>query len=211
MIINPYNGFLCFGNTTYSGPWLVPGFAQKPVKTLFSVFSRRYGIVAVRHETERQYSEVAINKIATYFDVFTFDAEKPELARWTGKYPDVQAETYIKVLCNGCSIESVERAFWLAHMDIPAPMPSSSNNGHGVCSIGYSKRDGKWYGWSHRAVCGFERGDVVKEGDCTNSSGWTEAYLEDHPEQDLSLPVGFEAKCMADCKRMAIAFAEAVG
>ena len=36
---------------------------------------------------------------------------------------------------------------------------------HGVCSIGKSLKDGKWYGWSHRAIFGFGIGDVVKEGD----------------------------------------------
>lgn len=24
-----------------------------------------------------------------------------------------------------------------------------------VCSVGYCKREGKWYGWSHRAIYGF--------------------------------------------------------
>ncbi len=58
---------------------------------------------------------------------------------------------------------------------------------------------------------GFGIGDVVKEGDCTNSSGWTEEYLIQHPECSLALPVGFEAKTLKDAKRMAIAFAESVG
>jgi len=79
-----------------------------------------------------------------------------------------------------------------------------------TCSIGKSIKDGKWYGWSHRAIYGFEIGDKVKEGDCTASSGWTEEYIKDHPEEDLSLPVGFEAKTEEDCKRMAIAFADSV-
>jgi len=26
----------------------------------------------------------------------------------------------------------------------------------GVCSIGFSLKDGKWYGWSHRAIYGFK-------------------------------------------------------
>lgn len=26
--------------------------------------------------------------------------------------------------------------------------------------------DGKWYGWSHRAIYGFKVGDKVKKGDC---------------------------------------------
>jgi len=35
-----------------------------------------------------------------------------------------------------------------------------------VCSIGYSVKDGKWYGWSHRAIFGFEIGSKCKPGDC---------------------------------------------
>ena len=34
---------------------------------------------------------------------------------------------------------------------------------HGV---GYSPKDGKWYGWSHRAICGFKIGSTCKRGDC---------------------------------------------
>ena len=79
-----------------------------------------------------------------------------------------------------------------------------------VCCIGFSGRDQKWYGWSHRAIYGFKIGDVAAEGDCVCSSGWTDAYLAEHPEDDLSLPVGFEAKTLDDAKRMAIAFAESV-
>jgi hypothetical protein len=32
---------------------------------------------------------------------------------------------------------------------------------HSVASIGKSEADGKWYGWSHRAVYGFKAGDKV--------------------------------------------------
>jgi len=34
---------------------------------------------------------------------------------------------------------------------------------HGV---GFSPKDGKWYGWSHRAICGFHIGSTCKKGDC---------------------------------------------
>ena len=88
--------------------------------------------------------------------------------------------------------------------------PEKVNPDHNVCSIGFCADENKWFGWSHRAMYGFAIGDVVKEGDCAASSGWiggTYGYL---PEDDLSLPVGFEAKTMDDAKRMAIAFAESV-
>lgn len=79
-----------------------------------------------------------------------------------------------------------------------------------VCSIGLNPNTKKWYGWSHRAMHGFGVGDVVKEGDCCASSGYTEEYLHEHPDEDESLPVGFRAENMADAKRMAIAFADSV-
>lgn len=44
-------------------------------------------------------------------------------------------------------------------------MPESRCKG-GVCSFGFSPKDGKWYGWSHRAIYGFEPGMEVTEGDC---------------------------------------------
>lgn len=79
-----------------------------------------------------------------------------------------------------------------------------------VCSIGFSEKDGKWYGWSHRAIYGFRVGDTVKEGDCTAEEGCIEEYLVDHPEERRALPVGFAAQTMDDARKMAVAFAASV-
>ena len=78
-----------------------------------------------------------------------------------------------------------------------------------VCSIGKSQKDGKWYGWSHRAIFGFKIGDVVKQGDCCASSGWVEG-CEEYKNDPHVLPVGFTAKTEEDAKKMAIAFASSV-
>ena len=88
--------------------------------------------------------------------------------------------------------------------------PELANSSHSVCSIGFCEKENKWYGWSHRAMYGFTIGDIAKEGDVVTQSGWIDEYLAEHPEADLSLPVGFEAKTMEDAKRMAIAFAESI-
>ena len=72
---------------------------------------------------------------------------------------------------------------------VPEAIPGTQ-----VSSIGYSDKDGKWYGWSHRAIYGFSIGDTVTEGDSTIP------YL----------PIGFEAKTKDDAKKMAIAFARSV-
>jgi len=82
---------------------------------------------------------------------------------------------------------------------------------HNTASVGFSPRDLKWYGWSHRALYGFKVGDVVKEGDCCASSGYTDEWLAEHPDENTALPVGFTAKSLIDCRTMAEAFAESVG
>ena len=88
--------------------------------------------------------------------------------------------------------------------------PEKRSSDHEMCSIGFAKDQQKWYGWSHRAIWGFRVGDVVSEGDCTAASGWTDEYLAEHPEADLSLPVGFTARTLDDARRMAVAFADSV-
>ena len=48
-----------------------------------------------------------------------------------------------------------------------------------VCSIGFSEAEQKWYGWSHRAMCGFGVGSVVKRGDCAYLPKTKEELVED--------------------------------
>ena len=100
---------------------------------------------------------------------------------------------------------------WAHRLIVKRGIKPELRNGCKVCSIGFCEREQKWYGWSHRAIYGFGIGDVVEEGDCAASSGFTQEWLDGHPEDDLSLPVGFEAKTIEDAKRMAVAFAESVG
>lgn len=60
-----------------------------------------------------------------------------------------------------------------------------------TCSIGYCEREGKWYGWSHRAMRGFGVGELLVE-----SCG--------------DLRPGFLCKDLEDCRLAASAFAESV-
>lgn len=57
-------------------------------------------------------------------------------------------EKIAKMLCDKCGIK-----------------PELANPGDSVCSIGYSEKEGKWFGWSHRAIAGFQVGSEVKQGD----------------------------------------------
>ena len=59
-----------------------------------------------------------------------------------------------------------------------------SNSDSNVACIGFSHSEKKWYGWSHRAIYGFGIGYIAKEGDSCTTSGWTDEYLEEHPEAE---------------------------
>ena len=89
--------------------------------------------------------------------------------------------------------------------------PQAIDGSKGVASVGYSEREGKWYGWSHRALCGFQIGHVTKEGECQTTSGYTDEYIKEHPEElETLIEPGFECKTLEDCKKVAIAFARSV-
>jgi hypothetical protein len=72
--------------------------------------------------------------------------------------------------------------------------PEKADPGHSVCSIGFCEREHRWYGWSHRAMCGFAIGDIVKEGDVIAGA----------------FSVGFIANLLPDCRAMAVAYADEV-
>lgn len=81
---------------------------------------------------------------------------------------------------------------------------------NGVACIGFNPTEQKWYGWSHRAMFGFGIGYVAVEGESCTTSGYIDEYIKEHPEKDISVPVGFEVKTLEDAKKVARAFAESV-
>jgi len=46
--------------------------------------------------------------------------------------------------------------------------------------IGFSHKNNKWYGWSHRAIYGFEVGSTCKEGDCHYVANTAEEMIDDY-------------------------------
>lgn len=58
-----------------------------------------------------------------------------------------------------------ELAKWKKKMDV---IPEKRTPHSKVCSIGYSRKDSRWYGWIHRARAGFKKGDTVEEDTCGN-------------------------------------------
>jgi len=107
-----------------------------------------------------------------------------------------------------------------------------------VCSIGYSVKDGKWYGWSHRAIFGFKVGSTCRKGNChylpANKQDFAEESAQWHGGKvveetkfgvTVEKPNGIQvaedypsefgrgewtAKTTADARQMAIDFASSV-
>lgn len=69
---------------------------------------------------------------------------------------------------------------------------------HCVNSIGFSEREQKWYGWSHRAISGFGKGDMIFEPDF----GDDKTPFREHGSKPI--------KNMEDARKAAVAFARDV-
>ena len=65
-------------------------------------------------------------------------------------------------------------------------------------STGFSEKDQKWYGWSHRAIFGFKIGDKIFEADY----GDDKTKFSDHGSK--------ECKTLDDCQIAARAFSDYV-
>ena len=107
-----------------------------------------------------------------------------------------QTEWTMAYSVDGHYIGDVESALRLCRDWGIAPQISKPENS--VCSIGFSRENGKWYGWSHRAIFGFAIGSTCKEGDCH--------YL---PESEGGRGE-WTAQTVADAKQMAVDFASGV-
>ncbi len=79
-----------------------------------------------------------------------------------------------------------------------------------VACIGISNKLMGWLGWTHRGSFFYKLGHVVKEDDYVTISGWLPSYEREHPERCFNVSPGFVCNTMDDCKRCAIAHAEAL-
>lgn len=68
---------------------------------------------------------------------------------------------------------------------------------HGV---GFSPKDEKWYGWSHRAIYGFTVGSTCKKGDCHYTASTPEEMIDDHAEFFADISEESAAQHRAECQ-----------
>lgn len=121
---------------------------------------------------------------------------KTELVNLVGD-PDSHAIEMVSAYTHkGQYIGSAKDAAFL--VDEKGIMPEISAPDHNVCSIGFCEKDKKWYGWSHRAICGFKIGDRIYEEEYGNDK----TKFTKHGKKKI--------KDMKDAKLSAIRFADSV-
>ena len=49
-------------------------------------------------------------------------------------------------------------------------------------SLGFSEKEQKWYGWSHRAIYGFGIGSKTTKGDCSYVADTPQGLIDQHAE-----------------------------
>lgn len=78
--------------------------------------------------------------------------------------------------------------------------PEKADPEHSICSIGFCVKDQKWYGWSHRALCGFGLGNMLYEENAPGCNDQTQFIL--HGTKKI--------ENLKDAKQAAINFAKSV-
>lgn len=179
---------------------LYSGGGMTPIETLYKLGRWRLAkVVYAKYApcTPNYYRADVLELLQKYYDVKWKKTPNDSDSMWHSAYSKIDGGYVGRP-------EDAYRYFQQGIRDI-----QKSDTAHKVCSIGFLPEKQRWVGWSHRAMCSFGVGDIVKKGDCCASSGWTEEYLKTHDDPYV-LPVGFEAKTLQDARRMAIAFAESV-
>jgi len=121
---------------------------------------------------------------------------------WNNDIPGVKDQTIVACYTkSGEYIGDEKTAKYIC--DKKGIIPEKRDASHCVCSIGFQPDEQKWYGWSHRAMFGFGIGYKVKKGDSM-------AKGQEFSRDSSAVDVGFEAKTLEDCKKLAYAFADSV-
>lgn len=87
-------------------------------------------------------------------------------------YPGDTGKVYKSIFNDGyiTRVGMEDHVVFLADRDITEDIT------HG---LGFSPKDNKWYGWSHRAIYGFTIGSTCEKGDCHYVADTPEKLIED--------------------------------
>lgn len=200
-----FNGFWFPGETGWTGSSFLNSYRKvqsvsyirfpytenKWLKRIFPFLGRDYGLCRHVKCGNFVYNSEKIKKLQEYgFLIMVSDLYMDEPTKCTKKYI-LQLDQTISDLCEMYDIETpfvtvtTEGDYYLGTPDdayfymkkgLTQLQPSGDDSN--VVAIGFSEKEQKWYGWSHRAMCGFTIGSEVKKGDCAYSPKNLDELLE---------------------------------
>ena len=196
-----YNGFWFPGTTGFSGcSHISDKYTIEESKTFFSiphwfpVF--RYASFGLQHHVPRveKYKKAACDEILKHFKIsiklYDVDGEDPHKYVWRG-WAESAADMNTSRTVKGVKVYSHMSVYTMDGQYVGSPAtawmllnrgiekPEYSKEGNSVCSVGKSTIDGRWYGWSHRAIYGFGIGDTVTKGHCAYRPSNLADFLDD--------------------------------
>ena len=89
-------------------------------------------------------------------------------------------------------------------------MPELNDPADLICSVGFSKKNGGWYGWSHKNIGGFRVGEVIKEGDPSLDCAFERVYLEECGKTNPCFAYNRPIKTLEEAQLIAKAYAKSI-
>ncbi len=201
MLISVFKGFV-LPRFYWRGSWSGrPGkYCMESVKRLFTIGKLSLHLTSYHRYSRNKYKYEALKLMREHFDL------RREVRRDYGWPWTVMWSCYS--MQDGSYVGVPERA--IRYLRLGIRRFYTKEDGKTSCT-GYSPESGKWYGWSHRAIYGFEIGYVVKGGSIVRGNGWIKGCPQYEESEKLKPPMGFVAETRYDCRYLAERFAEAVG
>ncbi|WP_028525625.1 hypothetical protein [Runella limosa] len=99
-------------------------------------------------------------------------------------YGDLEPETsevYVSKIDGSyiCHAANTSMLKFLLKIGVTEEIQNAQNEKDATSNIGFNPKEQKWYGWSHRAICGFGIGSTCKKGDCHFIPSNKEEAIED--------------------------------
>lgn len=204
-LATPYKGFWWPDLTGEPGRSFIKNHTKKQIECLTKVEDfpwlrellpdelSNVGLYLVRHvPTSDPYSEKTIQRLLDQFDLYisgpynkvyieSIDEYKIHIKKATSDVNDICVyNKYSEIYIGG-----INKSFKLLNMGIHSPTvadwvtSTAPLSNASVANLGYSTKDGKWYGWDHQKMHGFGIGSKIEIG--------SEGYKADTPENFKSL------------------------
>ena len=156
------------------------------ISTISSILEEEGWRVPMKEKTKEKRLNPRTNRIKTFKNIRYLDTDVPpeqrtfkNIPKYSDGTPKVRFQDWLLIKGEKISPESQ------------------------VNTYGKSEADGKWYGWSHRAVHGFGVGDLIKPGHIGNKYRDERHSIDDEKETFKPYTIKSDKEAQEHAKRFA--------